>query len=99
MTKSCDMGPNMVNKVVFKPTTLFFLTHKYLGSILSQSCEFSLILCDTHMSLSHIMKLSSHVSQIDATYIMFLEFIQEELPCNILWWCSSGHKNPPLISC
>ena len=79
------MGPNMVIKVVFKPMTLFFLTHKYLGSILAQPCEFSLILCDTHLSLSHIMKLSSHVSQIDATHIMLLEFIQEELPCSTLW--------------
>ena len=83
MAKSCDMGPNMVIKVVFKPTALFFLTHKYLESILAQLCEFFLILCDTHMSLSQIMKLSSHVSQIDATHIMILEFIQEELPCNL----------------
>ena len=83
MAKCCDMGSNMVIKAVFKPTTLFFLTRKYLGSILAP-CEFSLILCDTHLSLSQIMKLSSHVSQIDATHIILLEFIQEELPCNTL---------------
>ena len=84
MEKCCDMGSNMVIKAVFKPTALFFLTHEYLGSILAQPCEFSLIFYDTHLSLSQIMKLSSHVSQIDATHIMLLEFIQEELPCNTL---------------
>ena len=84
MEKCYDMGSNMVIKSVFKPTSFFFLTHKYLGSILAQPCEFSLIFCDTHLSLSQIMKLSSHVSQINATHIMFLEFIREELPCNTL---------------
>ena len=75
MAKCCDMGSNMVIKAVLKPKTLFFL---------AQLCEFSLIFCDTHLSLSQIMKLSSHVSQIDVTHIMILEFIQEELPCNTL---------------
>ena len=84
MAKCCDMGSNMVIKVVFKPTALFFLTHKYLGSILAQPCEFSLIFGHTHLSLLQIMKLSSHVSQINATHIVLLEFIQEEFSCNSL---------------
>ena len=84
MEKCCDMGSNMVIKAVFKPTTLFFLTHKYLGSILAQPCEFSLIFGHTHLSLLQIMKLPSHVAQINATHIVLLELIQEELPCNSL---------------
>ena len=84
MAKCCDMGSNMVIKAVFKPTTLFFLTHKYLGSILAQPCEFSLIFGHTHLSLLQIMKLPSHVVQINATHIMLLELIQEELPCDSL---------------
>ena len=72
MVKCCDMGSNMVIKAVFQPTTLFFLTHKYLGSILAQPCEFSLIVGHTHLSMLQIMKLPSHVNQINATHIVLL---------------------------
>ena len=52
--------------------------------VFAQPCEFSLIFGHTHLSLLQIMKLPSHVVQINATHIVLLELIQEELPCNSL---------------